>query len=165
MFTLHFEGLLDSKLTKTWVSNFAAFVFLNLLDMEKIQRKIDYWNVYAHIVMGLYRARVSRSMVLKFHGPMFLWSLVLGSTVMHPIWSKCQLREDHLMCCRLRNFLKWRLCRRCFPGYWVKVFRKHFYRTRINLLDTIQNVYKAFRRRAKHLLNMLAFYATNLYKM
>ena len=96
---------------------------------------------------------------------MFLWSLVLGSTVMHPIWSKCQLREDHQMCCRVRNFLKWRLRHRCFLGYLVKVFRKHFYRTRINLLDTIQNVYKAFRRSAKRLLNMLVFYATNLCKM
>lgn len=69
MFTLHFEGLLDSKLTKMRVSNFAPFIFLNLLDMEKIQRKIDYWNVYALIVMGLYRAMVSRSYGSKVSWP------------------------------------------------------------------------------------------------
>ena len=115
----------------------------SFLDMEKFQQTVNYWKVYAHIVVGLHCVRVSGS-----HGPKLSWSNIimvsglLGSTVLHPIWSKYQLREDHSMCCLIRNFLKWRVHHRCYPGYLVKAFRKDFYRTRIILLDTIQNVYK-----------------------
>ena len=66
-------------------------------------------------------------------------------------------KEDNRMRFLVPNFLQRRVLHRCFPGYFVKIFRKDFYRTRIDFLDTLpkRNVDKTFRRSARCILNVL----------